>query len=137
MSSFAVTLESLMKEEGLNQSGLSNSSGVGQGLISGYLNDDRLPEDDMLTKLVRAFNRDAGNALLAAWLRDKIPEELKGRVDVSPKNGAGRVMETPAGPPGYKHLPPRIRTVVNKVTAAVGSDPKFLRAIQTTLDLRD
>ncbi len=136
MSAFAVTLDSLMQAEEMNQSALAAKSGVLQGLISGYLNDGKLPEEEALVKLVHAFRTSDGNALLAAWLRDRVPENLAGRVEIRPAAASSaRVMETPPAPPGYKQLTPRARTVVDEVTKAVGTDRKFLRSIQTTLDL--
>jgi transcriptional regulator with XRE-family HTH domain len=136
MNSFAATLHALMKEESWSQSELHRRSGVSQGLISGYLNDGALPEEDMLTKLVMAFDPEPGNALLVAWLRDRTPEELRDRVRIEPVGrAASRVMDAPVAPPGYGECPPKLRRLIDEIVTKIGSDPNFRVAIESTVRL--
>jgi transcriptional regulator with XRE-family HTH domain len=136
MSAFGVTLESLMKERGFNQADIAAAvfgDRGRQGQISNYLNENRLPEDDIVVRFCTAFRKDAPQ-IVAAWLRDRTPESLRNLVEVRPVDG-GRIQESEECSPAYPRLPRRVQRVIDEVAEKCEVDPRFLAAIETTVKL--
>jgi transcriptional regulator with XRE-family HTH domain len=136
VSSFGVTLDNLMKERGLNQADVADavfSDRMRQGQVSNYLNENRLPEDDVLVRFCAAFRKYAPS-LVAAWLRDRTPESLRNMVAIRPVDG-GHVHESPEAAPAYPRLPRRVQRIVDEVAEKCEVDPRFLAAIETTVKL--
>lgn len=136
MSAFGVTLATLMKERSLNQADVADavfSDRGRQGQISNYLNENRLPEDDVLIRFCTAFRKHAPQ-LVTAWARDRIPDSLGKMVEIRPVDG-GRVQESPQCSPAYPRLPRRVQRIVDEVAEKCEIDPRFLAAIETTVKL--
>jgi transcriptional regulator with XRE-family HTH domain len=125
-----------MRERGFNQADIAAKvfgDRGRQGQISNYLNENRLPEDDILVRFCTAFRKDAPQ-IVAAWLRDRTPESLRNLVDVRAVDG-GRIQESAECSPAYPRLPRRVQRVIDEVAEKCEVDPRFLAAVETTVKL--
>src|SRR4051812_41279553 len=94
MTAFGVALEQLLQDRKLSQAELGRRVGVSPGQISRYISDNVLPEDDVLIRICSALGDDA-NELLAAYLADRTPLELRDRVVVMPVKTSKTLLQDP------------------------------------------
>lgn len=134
MSRFGVALAAAMGEAGWNQSDLKERAKVSQGQISTYLNENGHPDGPALTRICKAFGENHAAPLVSAWLRDQIPE-LSELLEIRTRDKSARVREDDPGASVYQRLPRKVRRVVDEVAEKCEADPRFLAAIQSTLNL--
>ncbi|MEA3212276.1 MAG: hypothetical protein QOE70_5333 [Chthoniobacter sp.] len=132
MSYFSAALDALMRENEFTQLGLSRHAGVHQGQLSQYLQGLRWPEAEGLERLCTAFGAD-GVSLLVAYLRDQIPESLRDKVEISPRQKGAK--EKPGFMATYERLPRRIRELLEDAARECERRPAVVAALESTLAL--
>jgi transcriptional regulator with XRE-family HTH domain len=88
MSFFHATLESLASAQGLTQAELARRAKISSGDMSKYFNGAR-PESEALSRLAAAFET-GGPDLVAAWLRDEVPDSMRKEVTVTVAAAKGK-----------------------------------------------
>ncbi len=140
MSFFGHTLARLMQEGEVNQPELSKRSGVGQGMISRYVNEGTIPERDTVQKIAAIFAPDADWELFASWLNDLTPSDIRAKILIVPHHPTAFLEDPSKEKPGdfdLRNLPPVRRDLLIRVAKALEKNPKIARLLEEVLSITD
>ncbi len=136
MSYFSSALSQILAEQNLTQVEVAKRAGFRQGQLSGYLTEAYRPSVSILKRICGAVGGKDSSRLLAAYLQDEIPEEMREHVEVVVKTG--EAPQSPAehdAPPEYARLGKRERLVIDELTKKFAKSPEMAKAIESVLDL--
>lgn len=150
MSHFTAALDSLMNAHRWNQSELARKTDIHQAVISRWLSDERRPDKGQLSQLAGVFRLTEAIRLVAAYVRDAVPDAFLNNVIVSELHDTpdDRVAELDVGGMCAQaavyaalqiHIPESYPLPLQKLlrsAAAVGEKrPEVVRALQSLLDV--
>ncbi len=84
MSQFSLALNAASQSAGLSQTRIAELSGISLSSINKYFRDAAPVGPKVVEKIIRVFPPPHGADLLAAFLRDEIPESLSNLVEILP-----------------------------------------------------
>lgn len=147
MSAFATQLLAVLHTHyGGNQARFANEAGVNSGTVSRLVREEVVPSADTLQLLASNLSRTVAASLIGAFLRDLIPQPLRGEIGVwlACDSQDGRLKQRT--PSSYQQLDPETRAAFDLLTAlaldngdvrdAITYTAKFLgdTSIATTLE---
>ena len=112
VSFFSSALKEVLDQTILNQAELAKASGMSASQLSRYVSGHSAPTRPVVEGILRAVPPQYQTSVLIAFLRDSIPQEYFGLVDVLP---AGRSAETA---PNQLKLPPGLDQEMRRMLEA-------------------
>jgi len=129
-----------MEAHGWTQTAMHDETGVHQTQISAYLDQKVLPTPSVLARLMATIPE--GPQLLAAWLRDKIPEGFAEYVSISTSPDHGGAPNLYADEPGAtlrvtEEAPASdsMRDLLEATAIACKRNPEFVTALESIIAL--
>lgn len=133
MTAFGAALEHLLQDRSLSQAELARRVEANPGQISRYISENVLPDDDVLIRICLALGDDA-NELLAAYLADRTPLQLRDRVVVLPVKSAKTLLKhPPSKTPAIDRAPARTLRLLEDAARECERRPEVVRALETIL----
>lgn len=129
VSYFSLQLRDAAKSTDINQVMLSHATGISASSMSKYFRDAAPIGPEVASKLIRAFPAPHNSLLLAAYLRDETPPDLRPLVTVLAN---ARAAEDPADPiPGMDQLSGEARNLIAYFAQRI-SDPVIYDMLEAT-----
>lgn len=132
MSYFSAALEAIIRSKNITQSELAKKASVHQGQLSRYLSEDVRPDSEALRRLSDALGQD-GPDLVVAFLRDLIPDSLRGLILISMNRTA--TPQDAARPDAFNRLSVREQELIHRLAGEFEKSPEFVTVIEATLNL--
>ena len=132
MSFFSAALDRLLADHQMLQADLARLTGIKTGPLSRYFSGSA-PAPDALRKIVAALPR-GREELVAAWVRDALPEDLRKGVSYVETGGAHGA-QAGARPDGWERLDASERRLFEELVRRCHENPKVRPLLEQVLEV--
>jgi hypothetical protein len=135
MSFFSAALDRLLADHQMLQADLSRLTGIKTGPLSRYFSGSA-PAPDALRKIVAALPK-GREELVAAWVRDALPEDLRKGISYTEAGGGGAHGAQAAGgrPDGWERLDASERRLFEELVRRCHENPKVRPLLEQVLEV--